>query len=748
MLWSLSNCARSEEAGCFWTAGDQFTFQRNRPPQMTIDTYTTCPCGSGKKIKFCKCKDSVGEMDRVVKMMEGGQLVAALDRLNQILEEHPSAAWALAVRGRLLIEMREYGTLASNAERFVRLQPSNPLALAQLSLALMTKGDVAKATETMLQGLNEVGPDVDQFFLMVSSTVAIAHLENRAFLSATAWDSLSQNLPEFQEQRERSAGRMLSRSPEVNQFLKGPFALLERPEDVEWGERYDEAAGLMHHVRILAAEPKLESLDRQYRGEPAILSGLLNCAIWRGDVERQQALFGKLAKCESLGDEEQARMLALSALVEPDSSLMSVGMEEHVYTINDFEAFTVACTANSRIVGKPVDDSYPAEAEDGGVPPRFAYQILNAPYPEVASAAELPPVAEVPGVLASALAFGRQTDRAARLKAYVMASKADALKSLLTDLLGGEVEMTSETLRVFMAHSLQREMPHPFQAALAGKTDSSAASVEYLREGFVDTVMQLKLPLFDDKAVSEVVDDDQYRIQRLALVRTLQNQSDLAIIQGENLAKLAEKLGVSDLPPIVVTDAESENVKVYELPQVDLSQADAETTFLYLNYAEAYVSRSAVMEAADRLIELDPPGDLRRAKLAAYVAKASGAPDHAEALAILGEGRQWAEANEVPAPSILLSILPHALLGGAGPVFEETVSKLLSEYREDPNVMARLQQLLVNFGLINPDGTPRNAPQASPEPQGGLWTPDQGDAPAGAPPAADGGSKLWVPGMD
>ena len=95
---------------------------------MSVDKYAICPCGNGKKIKFCKCKESIPEMDRVVSMVNGGQVVPALDRLSEILETHPDAAWALAVKGRLLLDLREYDTLNENAERFIRLQPSNPLA--------------------------------------------------------------------------------------------------------------------------------------------------------------------------------------------------------------------------------------------------------------------------------------------------------------------------------------------------------------------------------------------------------------------------------------------------------------------------------------------------------------------------------------------------------------------------------------------------------------------------------------------
>src|SRR5438105_1463847 len=39
---------------------------------MTIDLYALCPCGSGKKIKFC-CRDIAVEIDKVERLLEAGQ---------------------------------------------------------------------------------------------------------------------------------------------------------------------------------------------------------------------------------------------------------------------------------------------------------------------------------------------------------------------------------------------------------------------------------------------------------------------------------------------------------------------------------------------------------------------------------------------------------------------------------------------------------------------------------------------------
>ena len=89
-------------------------------------------------------------------------------------------------------------------------------------------------------------------------------------------------------------------------------------------------------------------------------------------------------------------------------------------------------------------------------------------------------------------------------------------------------------------------------------------------------------------------------------------------------------------------------------------------------------------------------------------------------------------------------------------LFQNAVQAIVQKHSDNPEVMGRLQQILAQLGLINPDGSPRQAPGMGPAAQepagGGLWTPDGdggGAAPAGpAGGEASGGGKLWVPGMD
>ena len=205
---------------------------------MSVDKYAVCPCGSGKKIKFCKCKESIDEMDRVVNMVNGGQIVPALDRLSEVLQTHPDAAWALAIRGRLLLDLREYETLNENADRFIRLQPSNPLALTQRAAANLFRGQVEPATESMLNALTESGRDVDAFVLDVSSALAYMLAQRGVFLTSRVYAALAMMTTGYQGgQAAISVLQQLNTSPTINQLIKATPTLIPRPDDVEWAER-------------------------------------------------------------------------------------------------------------------------------------------------------------------------------------------------------------------------------------------------------------------------------------------------------------------------------------------------------------------------------------------------------------------------------------------------------------------------------------------------------------------------------
>lgn len=63
---------------------------------MSLDPYKPCPCGGGKKVKFCCCKDVVNELGEVTRAIEGEQRLAALEKLNKLMAAKGDRAALLA----------------------------------------------------------------------------------------------------------------------------------------------------------------------------------------------------------------------------------------------------------------------------------------------------------------------------------------------------------------------------------------------------------------------------------------------------------------------------------------------------------------------------------------------------------------------------------------------------------------------------------------------------------------------------
>ena len=56
-----------------------------------MDVYQPCPCGSGKKFKFC-CLEVADEMTKVTRLAENNQPHVALQTIERLHREHPGAA--------------------------------------------------------------------------------------------------------------------------------------------------------------------------------------------------------------------------------------------------------------------------------------------------------------------------------------------------------------------------------------------------------------------------------------------------------------------------------------------------------------------------------------------------------------------------------------------------------------------------------------------------------------------------------
>ena len=128
--------------------------------------------------------------------------------------------------------------------------------------------------------------------------------------------------------------------------------------------------------------------------------------------------------------------------------------------------------------------------------------------------------------------------------------------------------------------------------------------------------------------------------------------------------------------------------------------------------------------------------------------------DNQQAVAYLAKAREAAlKQGKSPAP-YLLTELSLQLSRQNAPECQRLMNEIRSKHMKEPGIGQMLFEMLVQHGIIGPDGQPVGPPPGeapaaaagdqSSSPKSELWTPDGGSSEAGGETT----QKLWVPGMD
>ena len=122
---------------------------------MAIDPYSPCPCGSGKKLKFC-CPDLAADIEKIHRMVSGDQPHAAIKHLDALLAKQPDRASLLDLRANLELSMHDFEAARKTIDHYLAKHPRNPAAHGQKAILLA-------ATES---GSAAIGPLQDALELL------------------------------------------------------------------------------------------------------------------------------------------------------------------------------------------------------------------------------------------------------------------------------------------------------------------------------------------------------------------------------------------------------------------------------------------------------------------------------------------------------------------------------------------------------------------------------------------------------
>ncbi len=715
---------------------------------MALDPYKLCPCGGGKKVKFCCSKDIAHDLDQVYRMMEGDQRLAAFDRLTKLIKEKGERGCLLALKGSIALQLERIDDAKATIGKFVVEHPENPVALSQSALIETAEGNLHEAVTALQRALEQIDKDLPMMVYQAVGVLAHALAGHGEIIAARNHLLMQISFSDENAQQAVELLMKLQHSPELPLLLKQDWISADCPEGVEWEEPFAEAQKLTRRGTWLAAVEKLELLAQKYPGQPEIMRNIAVLRNSLGDREAMIEAWRRYAAMDNVALDDAVEAEALAQLLDPDSDKGWIDVVCVTYPVNDQERLLEVLTDDRSVARMPHDLA--EFADEGEPPPKGAYWLLDRPVPTTGEGLTSD---DVPVVVGELFLYGRQTDREPRLE--FVADRTDdydqqlaRLAELLGDLAGPpENEEVTDQVGALTA-ALTWNWHFPQDTSIEAREAMIAVRN---REVMLNRWTNLELSVLGGKRPKDVAGNSAYQAKVLAAIQLMELGSESSPLPSLDYNELRRHL---DLPEQQAIDPEGE--KVSHLPVIRLSRvlaeklSDEDLTRCYAR-AKQCTARKALQHLAKELVQRD---GMEVAKLIdAYQVLSHSCKDNQQAIAYLHAGRDLAVKEGDSIAHWLLAELDLRLRRGIIEECQAIMEQILSRHGKEPGIASGLRELLMGYGLMTPDGQmagpaaqPRASAQAPTESlseAGKIWTPE-----AEAAEQAEGKSKLWVPGMD
>ena len=713
---------------------------------MPFDRYMPCPCGTGKKVKFC-CEDLLSELEAIQKMLEGEQRLACLEYIDKLLETHPDRACLLAIKTLLHYEMQQSEPLEKTLQHFEEKHPENPIAAAERAIQLAESGDVTQAVLKLQQALATV---IEQMPIRVYEAIGIlgrALLAEGNVLAARAHLLLQASIGGSEDPRAMSLLAPLIRSPEVPLLLRDEQQLLNAS---------NESAEVQAAVALAAKGRWLESADQlavlaQQAASPVIMGNLAILQSWLAQVEQATASWKSYAAMDLLDPDQAIEAEAIGQLIDPKADFTTVALVCHTLEIDNVDSFVAVFSANRQTEVLGDTQAGPLQ-EEGQPPPRCVFLLLDREMPS--SGADLV-LEDLPCVLGQGYLFGRETDRSARLE-FVLYQDEQATSTLeLLDKIadgklqdGGNQQVLSEVPDIERKMAMQTRVPPDTPIA-----DRERLSGEKQRWAIFNVWPDLPQPALAGNTPREIAEKDRESRSLQAAVLVLETSHATA---GEiiDFNRLREELQLPLPQPISPEGTDPDRLPMVRMHRVTVDAMSDEWLLHAYRRAAMLAATSVLAQLAPEVINRESMGGTVD-KAEACGLLAGGSPTSEQAIEWLTKAREWAAREKESPARWLLAELDLRLRRGEAAEAQGLLQEIQTDHMREPGIAQTLYELLARYGIIDPRAAnPANMPSPTP-PQTGdvasadpnttaggeqkIWTPD------GAPSGEQKKSAIWTP---
>jgi hypothetical protein len=693
----------------------------------TIDQYQPCVCGSGKKFKFCKCGavEHIPDLEKILRLMDGDQDLAALDRINGLLSKIPNASWLLALKAELTLSMQEMPSFVEATNRFLKLKPDNPLALIFRSMVCAFQDEPLETqARYLLEGLAESRENLSSHALFAVHSLVMRLSSSESSGMIGMWGELHETATAQNPQHS------VLRDPSIHLACKSAPRLIDFPKSAPWIERLDEVVALSSAFRFEQSEKKLQSILRDYPGQAKPLSHLLRSQVAQLDRWPAIATAKKLAEHIDLSAQDRAyyRVLAWEYEQTPLQTPSVVRYGE----IESDERLIEALSQLDEVRLDDMDESrdFMGAIVGDEVPAKRVYQVFDT------STCPSGSLKSFVGILA---VYGKQTDKPAR--SLFMATDFPPYRPLIEKICG-LLELKQEI-------SDAPPYNQPYVEFLGrnrfiDQSETPWVSLEERGRLLVEDFLNLPQQVLDGQTPLEAIGDERKRANLQALLLHL--EGSLSIVPVSAIKEIYQKLDI-EYPASITVPADNSQFSMssfMDLLRIDLS---AISDSLLVGITQLCLAKGAsrlLVELANEIIHRDNQ-TTKQGLIVAYSILLELDPDISAKLRYAEKMEEFHLAVGKPVGRYVLLRVNLLNQMGKPNAASELMLSAARKYQNDPEMIAFFQQMQAlqqqsrggdDLGTKMLVGAAER--QASKD-QSSIILPGQSQQPAGE-------SKLWLPG--
>ena len=703
---------------------------------MPLDLYDPCPCGSGRKLKFC-CRELSDDMERVLKFQENNQPRMALNALDELGRKHPENTWVRTTRGGLLFDGGDLEGAHRELAAVVAKDPEHGFALALVAMIRLSEVGYGEAREDIERALRRcvlVRPDmagnlalgIAAWMRMEGELMASRQHLVLALQSATLPD---QQEAIFMRLAEFDGGR------EIPYPFRSVYALDEAggedPQAVAGCGCWGEAA--QRYERL--AEEDAENFGLKFN------QGL--CLAWSGQsLSAAEVLVQAAGLTEDTGLAEECHTLA--QLLEMGERDDAVKMIDRRFEIENVSKWLTDLDSSERFVR--VDEG---ESEEGA--PEGMYHLVDR---DVVSAedAESLTLETVPRVVARLLVQAASDDQSSAIDLVAReGDEIDTAEAALREV-GDELAVPEEE-----AEETVDLVPKQFEALyttwhFAPKTTEGVKRRlhrEFVQKFVEEIWPQTPLVALDGATPAAAAGQPEKLPALAGAVTVLESRCEQNMLVVD-VSAIRQAMGLPEPVPLAV---ESEDdlamLSTFGLMRINPSGLDNEHLVMLLNRAllvrhngllfdvlTEYTGREDLQQGEDYLRSVVTLADLcevRHDRQAAF-----------EWLARAREAASGLEGEFERTLQLEMRELSLRLQDTEDPGLRDLLSRLWTDYGSKvPQLREELQAVVEAVDIVPPWDADGGNVTAS-----GLWTPGDPAADGGEGEGAGGEKSLWLPGQD